>query len=270
MSAVFIVSTDLTDAVELLSEDVRSHVVTLKMLTLYRDACSVTVYRGVDGWAIRTELVVVQSPWDRRNYPDAAKVVMIDGTDATIMRRAVDDVPRTSVVFKIRDRDLMRFLDAAPQCRWIQSFVSYTTPDTFRTVPSTLSGEVERHREYRHEAAPHFAANYYSEAEIREHLLRGAVWFGARRDGTLAAVCIAFPNYGDVWEIGGVYTATEYRRRGLARTLVLNAVHDLVRDGKRPRYQFRHDNAPSRTLAESVGLVPAFTVAHYLSCRKDR
>ena len=143
-------------------------------------------------------------------------------------------------------------------------FYSSTTAHVSWSPPTTLAVSVERHRGYRTEAAPYFEANGYGGAEIREYLHRGGVWFGARRGGTLAAVCIAFPNYGDVWEIGGVYTATGQRRRGLARAVVCAAIGDLVRSGRRPRYQFRHDNEPSRVLAESVGLIPTLTVAHYL------
>ncbi|MCG8480206.1 MAG: GNAT family N-acetyltransferase [Spirochaetales bacterium] len=259
-----IVSNDVADAVEVLARDVFAHLVTLKMLALYRDACSVAVYRGADGWAIRTEVAAARVPWDRSAYPGVTTVTLIDGTDRAVMRRAADETPDGPTVFKIHDPDLVRRFDASARFRWVRSFVSYTTPSAPWTPPEPPAASVERHRDYQDEALSHFVANGYSETEIREHLRRGGVWFGVRREGRLAAVCIAFPNYGDVWEIGGVHTVSGQRRRGLARAVVCAAIGDLVRDGRRPRYQFRHDNDPSRALAESVGLIPTLTVAHYL------
>jgi RimJ/RimL family protein N-acetyltransferase len=78
------------------------------------------------------------------------------------------------------------------------------------------------------------------------------------------AFCFAEQIYTGIWEIGGVYTAPEHRRKGYARQVVLAALAQLKARLLRPRYQVREDNLASCRLAESIGLVPFVVVEHFI------
>ena len=91
----------------------------------------------------------------------------------------------------------------------------------------------------------------------------GARWFGAEAEGQLASACFAFQNYGDVWEIGGVYTEPRHRRKGLARRVVGSALAYLLSRRLTPRYQVKWDNLASIQLARGAGLKEFLTVNHY-------
>jgi GNAT superfamily N-acetyltransferase len=65
-----------------------------------------------------------------------------------------------------------------------------------------------------------------------------------------------------VYEIGGVYSLPEARRKGYARKLVETALHTLVRGGARPCEQVPELNQPSIRLAEAIGLEPFVTTEH--------
>ena len=78
------------------------------------------------------------------------------------------------------------------------------------------------------------------------------------------STCFVFKNYADIWEIGGVYTASAYRRQGLGTRIVKTAIRTLRDRAKRPRYQVLETNEASIRLAESLGLERFVTTEHYL------
>ena len=77
------------------------------------------------------------------------------------------------------------------------------------------------------------------------------------------SACFAFENYGPVWEVGGVVTASAHRQRGLGARVVRTALAELARRELAPRYQVEEHNTASIALARSVGLVPFVTITHY-------
>ena len=82
---------------------------------------------------------------------------------------------------------------------------------------------------------------------------------------TPVAACFAYPNYGNVCEIAGVYTIPSERRNGYARQLVETALHALAHRPYIPRYQVQEDNHASIGLAESIGLRRFVTMEHWLA-----
>jgi ribosomal protein S18 acetylase RimI-like enzyme len=84
-----------------------------------------------------------------------------------------------------------------------------------------------------------------------------------KADGATRSACIAYENYGPVWEVGGVVTAASHRRKGLGAHVVRTALAELARRKLAPRYQVEEDNEASIRLARSVGLAPFLTITHY-------
>ena len=68
-----------------------------------------------------------------------------------------------------------------------------------------------------------------------------------------------------MWQVGGVVTSAEYRRKGLGARVVRTALAELNERGLKPRYQVEERNAASVALARSVGLAPFVTITHYLT-----
>ena len=252
-----------TKAITYLSNDPFSNLMTLKMLTMYPEWCRCFFYGSSDGWALRTELPAEHSHWDRQVYPDFQTIVMIDGNTKAPMLQALQEAPLDNVVFKLHDPYTVAQMHARSSISHRVSFISYSSSPTAEPTVSETDIPAEAHADYSEEAAPLFAQNLYTQAEVEEHISRGARWFGVRHETELAAVCIAFPIYSNIWEIGGVFTLPSYRRCGFARTVVVEALRFLRGKDLRPRYQFKQGNVESQALAQSVGLEHVLTVSHY-------
>ncbi|MFW5762533.1 MAG: GNAT family N-acetyltransferase [Cyclobacteriaceae bacterium] len=252
------------EAINYLSDDPFSNLMTLKMLTMYPEWCRCLFYgRFDDGWALRTELPTEHSHWDRQVYPDYQTIVMIDGNTKAGVLQAIEEASLDSAVFKLHDPHTVAQMDARSGISHRVSFISYSSAPT--AEPTVVENDIpaEAHADYSEEAASLFAQNLYTQAEVEEHISRGARWFGVRHETELAAICIAFPIYSNIWEIGGVFTLPSYRRRGYAQTVVLEALRFLRGKDLRPRYQFKQGNVESQALAQSVGLEHVLTVSHY-------
>jgi GNAT superfamily N-acetyltransferase len=92
-----------------------------------------------------------------------------------------------------------------------------------------------------------------------------ALAFTIYRDTAAVAACFAYPNFGSVYEIAGVYTIPSARRQGYARQLVESALHMLALRQCIPRYQVHEDNYASIRLAEAIGLRRFVTIEHWLT-----
>lgn len=77
---------------------------------------------------------------------------------------------------------------------------------------------------------------------------------GEDLDREVACVVRAWPIHGDIWEVGGLFTAPDSRGRGWATRVVRMAVTHLGDRGLRTRYVVREDNAASLAVARRVGL----------------
>lgn len=77
--------------------------------------------------------------------------------------------------------------------------------------------------------------------------------FGIVRDGQIAAACVSTRENDEAAE-AWVQTNPAFRRRGYARQVTAAWVDDVLARGKVAFYSHRHDNLPSRKVAESLGL----------------
>jgi GNAT superfamily N-acetyltransferase len=251
---------DAASAITLLETDVLRNLVTLKMITSYRECMTFVVERDGTDWASLCLLPVQASDWDRQAYPEASTVVLSNGVSGPLVRRVLGAAPRGNVVFKTTDPDASSFLARERGARLLTSFHSFTRAPG--TGPLEPDAEVVERADFDPEAWALLGRNGYGDSELRRYFNDGARWFGIRRGGALACACITFPNFRDVWEIGGVYTLPEHRRKGLARRSVLRALASLEGAGLTPRYQFSADNTASRALAQSCGLREFLRVDH--------
>jgi RimJ/RimL family protein N-acetyltransferase len=251
-----------------LSRNPFDNVLTLKMLSMFPSECETTLYTDKSGWVCRTGLDAKVSAWDRNEYPLADRIVLLDGNSPSIIGHILQHQPTDVVVYKVHDQWSRSILSEDPQFNLVNSFHSYSNnPQVHEPVQPDFPA-VEQHSHYDDEAAALFAASGYVAEEFRLHLERGAQWFAIREDKRIASFCLAFQIFADIWEIGGVLTLREYRRKGFAKAIVSAALEFLNAVKLVPRYQFRNWNSASRSLAESLGLKPRVIVDHYINTRR--
>jgi len=222
----------------------------------------VRIIRTGAGWATMAELPVADSEWDRNAYPSADAVIFIDGTDEKAKEDFLRNLPRRTFVCKTGEEKLKAFLDGWPTARKTTEYRSFTSPgaEARGVVPpvsihspvliDAVSGLIQR--------------NGYQPEELTRYFANGAEWFGMKQGNEIASVCFVYQNYGRVWEVAGVYTVPEARRKGLGKQVVAAALDWLESGRLIPRYQVKWDNAASIELAKSCGLVQFLSVNHYV------
>jgi len=117
-----------------------------------------------------------------------------------------------------------------------------------------------------------FRENGYTREEVERSFQQGSRAFSLFETDAAApagaavpvSTCFIFKNYENIWEIGGLRTLPEFRRRGLGKKVVAAAVNDLLARGLIPRYQVVETNRPSINLAISLGMEPFVTTEHFL------
>jgi RimJ/RimL family protein N-acetyltransferase len=247
-------------AVDALARDPLRHIVLLKHLIAYPRHVTVHRVRGAQGTATMVVLETAVSPYDRQTYPKAAVAALIESDHPELTASLMSRVPRgVGIVFKLsREADLAAVNARFPLTRRTAP-TSFTSADGLRPDPGVHVT-----------ASPGAAAFELFEAQGHarawlEPLLQGggALACVLESDGDIRAACIAFENYGPVWEVGGVVTPAAHRRQGFATRVVRTAVAELARQGLTPRYQVEEHNTASIRLAQSVGLAPFLTIVHY-------
>ena len=256
-------------AIAHLSTDPFDNLMTLKMLSLFPDSCTTTLYTDASGWACQTQLGSNVSGWNRKEYPSADVIVMLDGTSPSLLQYALQRSPFDAVVFKLHDRQSRAALSEDHRFVLANSFLSYSHPSQPSAKAPTDTTLVEQHSGFDDEVSTLLATSGYEEREFLLHLDRGAQWFAIREGQRTVSMCMAYQNHGDIWEIGGVVTVPECRRRGFAKSVVSAALNHLSKLKLVPRYQFHHDNIASRRLAESLGLKLRLTVDHYVDKNQE-
>jgi GNAT superfamily N-acetyltransferase len=246
------------------------NLITLKMLSMYPNECATTLYRDESGWVCRTELGAGVSAWDRNEYPLADRIVMLDGNSPSIFGHVLRHQPTGLVVYKVHDQRSRFILGEDPQFHHANAFHSYS--GTSRGLDTGRFGvpDVEQHSHYDDEAAALFVASGYAAQDFRFHIDRGAQWFAVREKNRIVSFCLAFQIIGKIWEIGGVLTRREYRRRGFAKAVMSAALGYVNAFKLIPRYQFHYRNSASRYLAESLGLKQRLIVDHYVNAGVKR
>jgi len=254
------VFTPVQDAIDELARDPLRNIVLLKHLLAYPSHVKVHRAGGAQGAATLVVLETGVSPYDRLTYPKATLAALIESDHPELTASLVSCVPRdVGIVFKLsRESDLAAIYSRFPVMRR-SAFLSFTSAD-----------ESQPDRAVRITATPGayafelFAAQGHARAWLEPLLQAGkAIACVLERDGDIGAACIAFENYGPVWEVGGVVTPPAHRRQGFAARVVRAALATLTDRGLTPRYQAEERNTASIGLARSVGLTPFLTIVHY-------
>jgi ribosomal protein S18 acetylase RimI-like enzyme len=98
-------------------------------------------------------------------------------------------------------------------------------------------------------------------APASDNVFGGYVW---AEDGRVVANASLMRVTRGVWVIANVVTDPDYRRRGLARRLVVAAIADArARGGRQVQLQVRADNQPARTLYRELGFRHLTAVTAY-------
>ena len=257
-----IVGPDLHLVCSLLEQDVLANVVTLKMLTVYFASMKLRLRQEGSGWALLALLPTSESQWDRKAYPGTSYIVFIDGNADSWKQDFLSELPPGAVVVKTGDPTMKAALRRRPGVVQTTSYRSFTL-EAKAQVPS-IANEVSVANAHDRAAWCFFHENGYDEDELAGYFANGAHWFGTRADGQLGSACFVYQNYGAVWEIAGVYTREDLRKRGLGKSVVAAALSHLAQRHLVPRYQVRWDNDASVALAKACGLVEFLQVDHYL------
>ncbi len=246
-----------------LSESPFDNLLTLKMLSMFPNECTTTLYKDESGWVCRTEFGAKVSAWDRNEYPLADCIMMLDGNSPSIFGHILRHQPTDLLVYKVHDQWSRFILGENPYFYHANSFHSYSDMSQALDTGQSDVPVVEQHSQYDSEAAALFVASGFVAQEFRFHLNRGAQWFAVREKNRIVSFCLIFQIFGKIWEIGGVLTLREYRRKGFAKAVISAALGYLNAFKLIPRYQFHYQNSASRCLAESLGLKPRLIVDHY-------
>lgn len=263
---------DITTVCRLLEQDPLANLVTLKMVNRFPNSMIFEFHEDTDGWALLSLLDAQAFEWDRKTYPRCKYVVFINGNSPTGKFQLLTSLPKENLVIKTGDEFLKAHIVQNGKATRVRTFHSFTTGKRFlpRAAGELSNRGIEsavvliqssRHDE---RAWTMFRANGYDDEELDSYFKNGARWFGIESEGQLASACFVFENYKQIWEIGGVFTQTDFRRRGFGRIIVLDALEHLVTSGLVPRYQTTTDNHASLDLARSCGLTEFLQMAHYL------
>jgi GNAT superfamily N-acetyltransferase len=255
----------IEDVIKALAREPLRHIVLLKQLLAYPEHVKAHRVSGAAGEATLVALEASVSVYDRQAYPETALIAFIASDHPDLTSSLLPHVPRgVGIVFKLASE-----ADLAP----VQAHFRITRRTAF--VSFTSAGAMEPDASVRVASAPGdtafrlFAEQSHDRAWL-EPLLHGDKAFACvlERDGEALSACFVFENYGPVWEVGGVVTASAHRRKGLGVCVVRTALAELARRGLAPRYQVEEHNTASVALARSVGLAPFVTITH--SCTTSK
>ena len=253
---------NIDEARALLDETRLRSIVTLKVLRRFSSSMTLRLVKQGDDWALLSLLPIPLSDhWDKKGYSEAEFAAFIEGNADPCKSKVLDLLPQAYFVIKTGDEFLRKLLAMRPGATRATTFVSFTTSGNAEL--RSLNRDVRQSSSHDAAAWQLFTENGYEDDELGQFFNDGAQWFGLYADGTLASACFVFQNYGSVWEVGGVNTRAEFRRKGFGKAVVEAALDFLLGRGLIPRYQARWDNSASIRLAESCGLSEYMRVDHY-------
>ncbi len=242
--------------------DALRNIVLLKHLRAYPAHTQASLIDTVDGSAALVILDTRISTYDQTAYPEAAYAALISSNQPALTAQLLTRLPREGrIVFKLgSDADAPVVMQHCKAER-VTSFISFTSTappdDTGNAVVSDTASEA---------IYGLYSQQGHSRSWLEPLLADGRAFTCALTiDGELAAVCLAYENYGRIWEVGGVVTPPAYRKKGHGSNVVRTALAELHRRALVPRYQVSEDNAASIALAKAAGLTQFLTITHYLS-----
>ena len=252
--------TSLDEVIDALAREPLRNVVLLKQLLAYRGRAVAHQVRSALGAATLVALDTSVSAYDRQAYPGAVVAAFVASDHPDLTAALLPHLPRgVGIVFK-----LSREADLAPVAAQFRverrtAFVSFTSAAPPEPAPGVRVTSAPGDTAFAlFETQGHHPCLARAATRRRQCLrLRPR----ARPRGRLGVLRLR--DHRPVWEVGGVVTAPEHRRKGLGARVVRTALAELSRRGLAPRYQVEEHNAASIDLARSVGLAPFLTITHY-------
>jgi GNAT superfamily N-acetyltransferase len=249
-------------AIAYLERDAMLHAAHLKLLGAHPKAARAEPIHDAQG-ILRgacVSLPVAASAFDRESYPQCGLISMPVCDDPQLLLQAIGSQPQARTVWKMFP-ELAAVLSSPLRLRRVTAYVSLTGAVTAPDDPLVRSS-----------THPPLAWQRLMPIVSAQTLTTG-VHFAGGDDVGQAAVCVAraWPIHGDIWEVGGLFTAPQSRGRGWATRVVRTAVSYLGDRGLRVRYVAREDLAESLAVARRVGLhelsrleawVPADLMSH--------
>ncbi len=225
--------------------------------------------RGQSGEAVLVLLRVTASAYDRETYPEARFVCFIASDGPELTTRLLAHIPRdVSLVFKLGEEADRAVVAEEFYLQRTTSFLSFTGHDLVRTSEPDQLAPVTG--DLLPDVWSLFEARGYARDWLMPLLKTGCAFVvEARHEGGAVSVCFAFQNSGDLWEVGGLSTRPDARRRGHAARVVRAAFAELERRGLQGRYVVEETNLASLQLARSIGLQHKLTLTHFFALAPD-
>jgi len=237
------------------------HLVHLKYLHLYGEQIASQYFDS--GPAVLLSHVPALTPWDAAQYPAANAILLPTAADEVSAERLADVVMQQfapPLVFKFCESFSKNALSKRFTLEPTRTLISFTSPPEIR-VQRDDAVVIADH--ITPDLLPLFLDNSYSVEELERYAQNGVLTFALYADDQPVCVCMAYQNFDEVWEIGGLRTIEAARRKGYARRVVQTALSELLRQGRIPRYQVEAGNTASIALAQSLGMQVCLTFEHY-------
>lgn len=246
---------------DFLESDVLRNIALLKMLELYGASVELTFVESGESQGVLLRMPVAASAYDRQAYASFEQVVFVTSNSPEVTDALLQRVPAPGrYVFKLMNAVDRTCVERRFTVTRKTAFVSYTSADGSRY---SAHANVETTREPDDECFALFERDGYSRDWLSGMLTNeNAICFVRRAEEQSVSVGLAYRNFRDVWEIGGLFTREDQRKRGLGRSIVETALYELR--GLTPRYQVIETNVASRALAQAVGLREFLVTEHFL------
>ena len=248
-------------SVEYLKTDLFKHLATLKYLSIYHDSATVSLLEEAKQWAISVTIPTQILTYDSAIYPEAKKAVFINGTSDRLKCNLLDSLPGDNYVLRLNEALDLAGLENRYNISTGNSFISFSCLSCSNITTDFI---IPANARITDEAINLFAKNGYAESEVRDYFDSGAQWFGLIEDDELKSICFIYHNYGNIWEIAGVYTIETERNKGYARIVVSSALKYIFERNFVPRYVTEYRNANSIKLASGLGLKEFLRIDHFL------
>jgi RimJ/RimL family protein N-acetyltransferase len=251
-----------------LSQNTLKHIVHLKMLSAYSQDIESHYFTDGSATGVLFLLPTIVTTYDALTYPETQYVVLIAADAPSITGQMLDYIPTTcNLIFKFIDPQDRAVIEDRYPLKRVTSFLSYTGSGQARFCHSKqvlISEQVDE------KLLPIYRQSGYKAEAIKGYVKSGrAISFALYENKKPVSVCLAYQNYGQIWEIGMLYTVNQARRKGYARQIVETALSTLLANGYIPRYQMDEANLASKELAERVGLHKFLTTEHYLMSHEN-
>jgi predicted GNAT family acetyltransferase len=249
------------------------YLVPLKYTHLYGDVMTCDCTQAGDHFGVLLHYATQDIFWDAGMYPTAQRILLPTATDEQAARllcqRVQDEFAGAPLVIKFSESYTRDVFQAAFPLHYARTLVSYTAPHiadaTNAPVNWERDGDVNVSESPDEAVITFYLANGYSRDEIQHYFASGAFAFSLYEQNEPVCACMAYQNFDDIWEVGGVHTQPQARRRGYARRVVQTALAVLAEQHRIPRYLVDSKNTASAQLAESLGLQACLHFEHYIT-----